>query len=133
MQEDYGMTRVFAKRLCKYLMFLAMMALALVGSSPQANTFSARLSPLWDAPRGPGHSDDASRWLEGLREAVAQPDVGCEQLLLPELSSSRPARAFRIEVERELFAAESLIVYLQEPIAEYFIVVATDVDRKSVG
>ena len=128
MQEDYGMTRVFAKRLCKYLMFLAMMALALVGSSPQANTFSARLSPLWDAPRGPGHSDDASRWLEGLREAVAQPDVGCEQLLLPELSSSRPARAFRIEVERELFAAESPIVYLQEPIAEYFIVVATDVN-----
>ena len=41
---------------------------------------------------------------------------------------TKPARAFQIKVEREQFGARSPIVYLQEPIAEFFIVVATDVN-----
>jgi len=128
MQTNYGMTRVLTKRLCKALVLLVLIALALPGASPKANTFSAGLNPLWDAPRGPGRSDDASRWLSRLRDLVELPRAGCEKLLLPELSSTRPARAFQIKVERERFSAASPIVYLQEPIAEFFIVVATDVN-----
>ncbi|MEO8409450.1 MAG: EAL domain-containing protein [Propionivibrio sp.] len=130
MQKNYGMTRTFITRLAKCLLRVAvlvpLLALLLPGSSVQASTYSAALIPLWDAPRGPALSEDASAWLSRLRESVAMPRAGCEQLRLPELVSSRPARAFQIKVDREQFGSAPPIVYLQEPIAETFIVVATD-------
>ena len=47
---------------------------------------------------------------------------------MPDLSLTKPARAFQIAIERHQWANGSPIVYLQEPIAEFFIVVATDVN-----
>lgn len=116
------------KRLCKCLVLLAMIALVLPGASPKTNTFSAGLTTLWDAPQGPDRSDDASRWLTQLRDSVSLPRAGCEALLLPDLSSTKPARAFQIKVERERFGDRSPVVFLQEPIAEFFIVVASDIN-----
>jgi len=128
MQKNYRMMRVITKWRCKWQVLLAVIALVLPGSPPEANTFSAELTTLWDAPQGPGRSDDASRWLTRLRDSVSLPRTGCEELLLPDLSLTKPARAFQIKVERDQFGAGSPIVYLQEPIAEFFIVVATDVN-----
>ncbi|WP_313951961.1 putative bifunctional diguanylate cyclase/phosphodiesterase [Accumulibacter sp.] len=127
MQENHGTTRVMTKRLFKALLLVAI-ALGLPGAAPEANTVSAGLKTLWDAPRGPGRSDDASRWLTGLRDSVSRPRPGCPDLVLPELSLTKPARAFQIQLAREQFGAGSPIVYLQEPIAEFFVVVATDVN-----
>ena len=122
------MTRVMIKRLCKGLLLLAVIAVAMPGAWPETRTFSARLTTLWDAPQGPGRSGDAGRWLTQLRDSVSLPRADCEDLLLPDLSLTKPARAFQIKVEREQFGGGSPILYLQEPIAEFFIVVATDVD-----
>ena len=128
MPKNCGMTRVIIKRLCRCLALLALIALLLPGGSPEANTVSAGLTTLWDAPQGPGRSDDARRWLTRLRESVSLPRAGCQEVSLPDLSLTKPARAFQIKVEREQFAAGSPIIYLQEPIAEFFIVVASDVN-----
>ncbi len=128
MEKNYGMTRVITRWLGKCLLLLAVIALALPGASPETNTHSAGLTTLWDAPQGPGRSEAASRWLSRFHDSVSVPRAGCEELLLPDLSLTKPARAFEIKVEREQFGAGSTIVYLQEPIAEFFIVVATDVN-----
>ncbi len=128
MQKNHGMTRVTIKRLCRSLVLLAVIALWLPRASPEANTVSAGLTTLWDAPQGPGRSADASRWLTRLGDSVALPRAGCAPLSLPDLSLTKPARAFQIKLDRDRFAAGSPIVYLQEPIAEFFIVVATDVN-----
>ena len=128
MEKNYGMTRVMIKRLCRGLVLLAVIALVIPGGWTETRTFSAGLTTLWDAPQGPGRSDDASRWLTRLRDSVSLPRAGCEALLLPDLSLTKPARAFQIKVERDRFGDRSPIVFLQEPIAEFFIVVASDVN-----
>jgi diguanylate cyclase (GGDEF)-like protein len=121
-------TRAMTKRLCKCLIFLILLAVVLPWTAPKAATVSSGLTALWDAPKGPGQSDDASRWLSQLRDSVSLPRPGCEKLSLPDLSLTKPARAFQIAIERSQFAGRSPIVYLQEPIAEFFVVVATDVN-----
>jgi diguanylate cyclase (GGDEF)-like protein/PAS domain S-box-containing protein len=128
MQKNHGMARLTSKWLGKCLLLLAVMALALSGAWPETRTFSAGLTPLWDAPQGPGRSAEASRWLSQLRDTVSEPRAGCQALALPDLSLTKPARAFQIKIEHEQFAAGSPIVYLQEPIAQFFIVFATDVN-----
>jgi diguanylate cyclase (GGDEF)-like protein/PAS domain S-box-containing protein len=128
MKKNHGMMRVMIKRICRGLVLLAVIALVIPGAWPETSTFSARLTTLWDAPQGTVRSDDASRWLTQLRDSVSRPRAGCEDLVLPELSLTKPARAFEIKLERERFGDRSPIVYLQEPIAEFFIVVATDVN-----
>ncbi|HRF03073.1 EAL domain-containing protein [Accumulibacter sp.] len=109
-------------------MFLILLAVVLPWTAPKAETVASGITALWDAPRGPGQSEDASRWLTQLRESVSLPRSGCEKLSLPDLSLTKPARAFQIAIERGRFAGRSPIVYLQEPIAEFFVVVATDVN-----
>lgn len=126
-EKNHGMTRVMIKRICRVLVLLAVMALVIPGAWPETTAFSARLTILWDAPQGPGRSDDARRWLTQLSDSVSNPPEGCTPLALPDLSLTKPARAFQLTVEREQFGAGSPIVYLQEPIAEFFIVVARDV------
>ena len=116
------------KRLFKGLLLLVLIALMLAGASPKTNTFSAGLTPLWDAPQGPGRSNEASRWLTQFRDSVSLPRAGCEKLALPDVSLTKPARAVQINVARDQFRSGSPIVYLQEPIAEFFIVIATDVN-----
>jgi hypothetical protein len=97
MEKNHGMTRVMIKRLCKGLALLAVMALVLSRGLAGDHTFSARLTTLWDAPQGPGRSDDASRWLTQLRDSVSRPRAGCQDLVLPDLSLTKPARAFQIK------------------------------------
>ena len=128
MPGDDRITRAMTKRLCKCLMFLILLAFVLPWTAPKAATVSTGLTPLWDAPKGPGQSDDARRWLTQLRDSVSLPRAGCKKLSLPDLSLTKPARAFQIAIERNQWANGSPIVYLQEPIAEFFIVVATDVN-----
>ena len=93
MEKAHGMTCVMIKRLCKGLALLAVIALMIPGAWPETSTFSARLTTLWDAPQGTVRSDDASRWLTQLRDSVSRPRAGCEDLVLPELSLTKPARA----------------------------------------
>lgn len=119
---------VTAKLINKCLLLLAVMFLMLPLASPQSRAMTTGISTLWDAPQGPGRSDDATRWLNQLRDSMALPRAGCEEQTLPDFSLIKPARAFQFKVERDRFAAGSPIVYLQEPIAEFFIVVATDVN-----
>ncbi|HRE86154.1 MAG TPA: EAL domain-containing protein [Accumulibacter sp.] len=128
MPANCGMKRVLSKRLFNCLLLLALIAFGLPLASLAARSASAGLTPLWDAPQGPGRSDDASRWLASLRDSVSTPPPGCQKRQLPELSLTKPARAFQVMVDGKQVAAGAPIVYLQEPIAEFFIVVATDVN-----
>jgi hypothetical protein len=76
MKKNHGMMRVMIKRICRGLVLLAVIALVIPGAWPETSTFSARLTTLWDAPQGPGRSDDASRWLTQLRDSVSRPRRG---------------------------------------------------------
>lgn len=93
---------------------------------PKSKKVSAGLTTLWNAPQGPGRSNEATRWLAELRDVVSRPRSGCDPITPPDLSLTKPARAFQIKVEREPLSGGSPIVYLQDPIAELFIVVASD-------
>ncbi|MBK8481338.1 MAG: diguanylate cyclase [Proteobacteria bacterium] len=121
------MTPPIGKRPCFALLLWAVLAGFFPGAAAHAKTASAPLTMLWDAPRGPAASDDALRWLTKLRDAVSRPRAGCDRLALPDLSLSKPARALQLKVDRQQRAGRSPIVYLQDPIAEIFMVVATDV------
>lgn len=120
------MTHPIAKQLRRGLLPWVVLAVAFPAAAAQAKPSSARLTTLWDAPRGPGRVDEATRWLATLRQSLSRPRAGCPRVALPEISLTKRARALRLEVAHERVADGAPIVYLQDPIAEFFIVVATD-------
>lgn len=120
------MTHRIAKILGPGLLVLMLAGAPRPGASAQAAPLGARPTTLWDAPLGPSRSAEAMRWLARLRESASRPRAGCPRLVFPELSPTKRARALRIKVTRRPAAAGAPLVFLQDPIAEFFLVLATD-------
>ena len=126
------MPRGQREQLAAVLLRCVLAAVLLLGLSTGARAYTADIKVLWDAPQGPGKSADARRWWSELRDSMvqkrAEQGLHCPHVPLPEFSMTRQARAFTVTVDREQFAGAQPLLYLQEPIAEFFILSATDIN-----
>ncbi|MCP5267935.1 MAG: response regulator [Zoogloeaceae bacterium] len=110
---------------------MALLLLAQSGYSLAAS-YLAETRLLWDAPQGMGASEEVRHWWAGMHDstagAAARHEGKCARYVLPELSMSRKARAFAVKIDHSQFVNADPLLYLQEPIAEFFILSATDVN-----
>jgi len=109
-----------------FLLRWALFALLLIPLAAAAGR-ADDMRVLWDAPQGIEKSEAAKHWLESVEKSLAEPPAGCARQYLPELRSPKLTRAFALNAENQGTSPTARpLVYLQEPIAELFLVIATD-------
>lgn len=86
------------------------------------------LVPLWNAPQGLSHSQEAGAWVQRLQQQLADAPSHCPKFNTAPVNYSDPALAFQLNWE-SVPAGEREVLSLQEPIASTFVVIAHDPAR----
>ncbi len=106
--------------------FTAAILLAVCACLPRTALAAVELQMVWDAPLGTGQNQAATHWLQTQWIRLSNPPAGCARKYdLPALSPLKQARAYSVKLGEKRDAANE-VLYLQEPIAEYFILIGED-------